>query len=74
MQTTDCLEAFLHPNSLIMKTVEEEKNQIDTKCELIHKCVTGLGGDKKFKNIRDWNNSKSRRYCVVGISVGSSGF
>ena len=34
----------------------------------------GFGEDKKFKNKWDWNLYKSRRYCVVGISVGSSGF
>ena len=74
MRTTKHPKASLHPNSLTTKTDEEEKNQIDTKYEVIHKCVMDLGRDKKFKNRLDWNNPKSQRYCVVGIAAGISGF
>ena len=74
MRTTEPPEAFLYPNSLTMKNDEEEKNQTETKCEVIHECVMSLGGNKKFKNKQDWNLCKSQRYCKVGILVGSSGF
>ena len=72
MRTTKRLEACLHPNSLTSKNDKEGKNQNDTKCKVIHECVTGLGGDKKFKNRRDWNNFKFQRYYVVDILAGSS--
>ena len=73
MRTTEPPKASLYPNSLITKNDKEEKNLTDTKCEVIHKCVTGLGGNKKFKNRWDWNLCKSQIYCVVGILVGISG-
>ena len=74
MRTTERPEVCLHPNSLTTKNDEEEKDQTDTKCEVIHECVMDLGGDEKFKNRQDWNNPKSRSYYVVGILAGSSDF